>query len=309
MLKIIKKEFNASDVSYDSVSDNYYVTIYHGIGDTNYLVSVVDNSGEIRNTSNLFIKEPNDVLVNVPSTDIFGTWTVEIYYDDGSVEELNKKRLFEQNLIPAGDLGDYLSYRIAIGRPNTPTSNITLSDLKSFCQASLDSSLYLLKGNNLSDLNNVAAARQNLNVYDKNYIDNYVLNFIPKGGYISSVSSFVNSGSLTNPVIASTVQSMTGVDLYLTGTALQGEGDSAAGVTLGYIDITPVTGETISTTSVQSSLFVWFNSIFSGGQIVATATAIPGALRVSLKAYIIRPTGNTDNASFTASIHIPIILS
>ena len=59
MIKIKKQRFNGSDVM--SEAGEYYYIFRHLLNTTNYLVSIVDNEGNIRNTGNIFTKTETDV--------------------------------------------------------------------------------------------------------------------------------------------------------------------------------------------------------------------------------------------------------
>lgn len=314
MLKVKTQRFTDADVIFDAVREQYYVVMYHNIGNQNYLVSVTDNDGNIRNTSNLFVKDDNQTLIKVPGQTI-GVWTCQVYYEDGSQQDLSKKRLFEQDLIPLEDIPDYLDFNVAMGRPNSPTVNMSLANLKSFCQSTLDTSIYLLKSNNLSDLNSVANARQNLNVYDKAYIDSYITSFIPKNGYIDTISQFTASGDTTYSPVVSSVKGTHGVNVYLETRLTGTEGTTTAGINLGYIDVSPVTGSTFTANTITSALFTWFTTspatttsqIFTEGELKVTPSALGGGrIRFTFTAYINRPSGQTNIANCSASIFIPL---
>lgn len=314
MLKVKTQRFTDADVIFDAVREQYYVVMYHNIGNQNYLVSVTDNDGNIRNTSNLFVKDDNQTLIKVPGQTI-GAWTCQVYYEDGSQQDLSKKRLFEQDLIPLEELPNYLDFNVAMGRPNSPTVNMSLANLKSFCQSTLDTSIYLLKSNNLSDLNSVANARQNLNVYDKAYIDSYITSFIPKNGYIDTISQFTASGDTTYSPVVSSVKGTHGVNVYLETRLTGAEGTTTAGINLGYIDVSPVTGSTFTANTITSVLFTWFTTspatttsqIFTEGELKVTPSALGGGrIRFTFTAYINRPSGQTNIANCSASIFIPL---
>jgi hypothetical protein len=314
MLKVKTQRFTDADVIFDAVREQYYVVMYHNIGNQNYLVSVTDNDGNIRNTSNLFVKDDNQTLIKVPGQTI-GAWTCQVYYEDGSQQDLSKKRLFEQDLIPLEELPNYLDFNVAMGRPNSPTVNMSLANLKSFCQSTLDTSIYLLKSNNLSDLNSVANARQNLNVYDKAYIDSYITSFIPKNGYIDTISQFTASGDTTYSPVVSSVKGTHGVNVYLETRLTGAEGATTAGINLGYIDVSPVTGSTFTANTITSVLFTWFTTssatttsqIFTEGELKVTPSALGGGrIRFTFTAYINRPSGQTNIANCSASIFIPL---
>ena len=315
MIKIKKQRFNGSDVM--SETGEYYYIFRHLLNTTNYLVSIVDNEGNIRNTGNIFTKTETDVKITVPN-DSIGTWEVSVYYEDNSTQDLTKKRLFEQDIIPLNDIPNYLDYNVAAGRPYSSAVNMKLADLKSFCQSALDSSIYLLRGNNLSDLLSVSDARQNLNVYDKQYVDAYLENFIPRSGFISSVSPFTPSGMTHNAPIVSTVKNANGVNVYVDAKLNPGEGDTVYGINLGYLDVVPIGGATLAATVTSAVMFTYFvttnvltsSGNYTNGQIKAIASGISGGgLRFTFYAYVQRPSGQTNEANCQASIFIPIQIS
>ena len=312
MIKIKKQRFNGSDVM--SEAGEYYYIFRHLLNTTNYLVSIVDDESNIRNTGNIFTKTEIDVKITVPN-DSIGTWEVSVYYEDNSQQDLTKKRLFEQDLIPLSDIPNYLDYNVAVGRPYSSAVNMKLADLKSFCQSSLDSSIYLLRGNNLSDLRSVSDARQNLNVYDKQYVDAYLENFIPRAGFISSVSPFTPSGMTHNAPIVSTVKNANGVNVYVDAKLNPSEGDTTQGINLGYLDVMPISGATLAATVTSAVMFTYFvttnvlttSQNYTNGQIKAIASGISGGgLRFTFYAYVQRPSGQTNVANCQASIFIPI---
>lgn len=315
MIKIKKQRFNGSDVM--SETGEYYYIFRHLLNTTNYLVSIVDNEGNIRNTGNIFTKTETDVKITVPN-DSIGTWEVSVYYEDNSQQDLTKKRLFEQDIIPLNDIPNYLDYNVAAGRPYSSAVNMKLTDLKSFCQSSLDSSIYLLRGNNLSDLLSVSDARQNLNVYDKQYVDAYLENFIPRSGFISSVSPFTPEGSTHNAPVVSTVKNANGINAYVDVKLINGEGDTTQGINLGYLDVMPIAGATLAATVTSAVMFTYFvttnvltsSGNYTNGQIKAIASGISGGgLRFTFYAYVQRPSGQTNEANCQASIFIPIQIS
>ena len=312
MIKIKKQRFNGSDVM--SESGEYYYIFRHLLNTTNYLVSIVDDESNIRNTGNIFTKTEMDVKITVPN-DSIGTWEVSVYYEDNSQQDLTKKRLFEQDLIPLDDIPNYLDFNVAVGGPSSSTVNMKLADLKSFCQRALDSSIYLLRGNNLSDLRSVSDARQNLNVYDKQYVDAYLENFIPRSGFISSVSPFTPSGSTWNTPVVSTVKNANGINAYVDVNLNNGEGDTTQGINLGYLDVMPIAGATLAATVTSAVMFTYFttinvlttNQIYTNGQMKVTVSGISGGgLRFTFYAYVQRPSGQANTANCQASIFIPI---
>ena len=312
MIKIKKQRFNGSDVM--SEVGEYYYIFRHLLNTTNYLVSIVDNEGNIRNTGNIFTKTETDIKITVPN-DSIGTWEVSVYYEDNSQQDLTKKRLFEQDIIPLNDIPNYLDYNVAAGRPYSSAVNMKLSDLKAFCQRALDSSIYLLRRNNLSDLRSVSDARQNLNVYDKQYVDAYLENFIPRSGFISSVSPFTPSGSTQNAPVVSTVKNANGINAYVDVNLINGEGDTTQGINLGCLDVMPIAGATLAATVTSAVMFTWFvttnvlttNQNYTNGQMKVAVSGISGGgLRFTFYAYVQRPVGQTTVANCQASIFIPI---
>ena len=312
MIKIKKQRFNGSDVMRE-VGEYYYI-FRHLLNTTNYLVSIVDNEGNIRNTGNIFTKTEMDVKITVPN-DSIGTWEVSIYYEDNSQQDLTKKRLFEQDLIPLDDIPNYLDYNVAVGRPSSSMVNMKLSDLKSFCQRAMDSSIYLLKDRNLGDLQSTQEARQSLSVYDKEYVDAYLENFIPRSGFISSVSSFTPEGSTWITPVVSTVKNANGINVYVEANLINGEGDTTQGINLGYLDVMPIAGATLAATVTSAVMFTWFKGAngvttrenYTNGQIKAIVSGISGGgLRFTFYAYVQRPVGQATVANCQASIFIPI---
>ena len=315
MIKIKKQRFNGSDVM--SEAGEYYYIFRHLLNTTNYLVSIVDDESNIRNTGNIFTKTEMDVKITVPN-DSIGTWEVSVYYEDNSQQDLTKKRLFEQDLIPLSDIPNYLDYNVAVGRPSSSTVNMKLADLKSFCQSAQDSSIYLLRGNNLSELSDppsASAARQNLNVYDKEYVDAYIENFTPRSGFISSVSSFTPSGMTHNAPIVSTVKNANGVNVYVDAKLINGEGDTTQGINLGYLDVMPIAGATLAATVTSAVMFTYFTTLnvlttnqnYTNGQMKVTVSNIAGGgLRFTFYAYVQRPSEQHLTANCQASIFIPI---
>ena len=312
MIKIKKQRFNGSDVM--EGEGEYYYIFRHLLNTTNYLVSVVDNEGNIRNTGNIFAKTETEVKITVPNNSI-GTWEVSVYYEDNSQQDLTKKRLFEQDIIPLRDIPNYLDYNVAAGKPYSSAVNMKLADLKSFCQSTLDSSIYLLRGNNLSDLLSVSDARQNLNVYDKQYVDAYLENFIPRSGFISSVSPFTPSGMSHNAPVVSSVKNANGVNVYVDANLINGEGDTTQGINIGYLDVMPISGATLAATVTSAVMFTYFvtanvlttSQNYTNGQIKAIVSGISGGgLRFTFYAYVQRPSGQTNAANCQASIFIPI---
>lgn len=312
MIKIKKQRFNGSDVRNEA--GEYYYIFRHLLNTTNYLVSIVDDESNIRNTGNIFTKTEIDVKITVPNNSI-GTWEVSIYYEDNSQQDLTKKRLFEQDLIPLNDISNYLDYNVAVGGPSSSTVNMKLADLKSFCQSALDSSIYLLRRNNLRDLLSVSDARQNLNVYDKEYVDRYLGNFIPRSGFISSVSPFTPSGSTHNAPVVSTVKNANGINAYVDVKLINDEGDTTQGINLGYLDVMPTEGAALAAAVTSAVMFTWFETSnvvttdhnYTNGQIKAIVSGISGGgLRFAFYAYVQRPPRQTNTANCQASIFIPI---
>ena len=56
MLKVKTQRLTDADVIFDSFGGQYYVIMSHNIGNQNYLVSVTDNDGNIRQTKQQIMK-------------------------------------------------------------------------------------------------------------------------------------------------------------------------------------------------------------------------------------------------------------
>lgn len=262
MIKSLTKTVDSSDIIVDN---GYYYDFYHNIGNLDYLTTVTDTNNEVRNTSCLFKKEDNYVRVFFPNNTFNGVWSISIYYEDGSsASNYPKKRLFEQSLVAEADLDNYADWRIALGGSGLPTWNMTLSLFKTYCQATLDSSLYLIKGNNLSDVENKATARQNLNVYSKSEVDTLIENLYSASGYVASVSSFNSSATpIDNPVTFIPSIDFAGVQIQMSfNTNL-----NPTNRTIGNIVLTPVTGSVLDVKEQYVPVYYWISSNFYVGQM------------------------------------------
>lgn len=264
MIKSVNKTVDSSDVIVSV--DGYYFDYNHNLGKTEYLTTVTDENNEVRNTSCLFQKYDNYVRVYFPNNTFEGQWTISIYYEDGSAAaNYPKKRLFEQTLVDENDIDRYADWRIALGCAGLPTWNMTLSLFKTYCQSTLDSSLYLIKGNNLSDVDNVATARQNLNVYSKSEVNSLIGNLYSASGYVSTVSSFTPSSStpLDNPVTFIPTIDFAGVQVQMSfNTAL-----APSNRTIGSVVLTPVTGASLQIQEQYVPVFYWISGNFYLGQM------------------------------------------
>ena len=255
--------FTKDDVTVGT--NSYYVTITHNLGKTDYLVVVVNPDDEVVNTSNLIAIGSNTVRIYTENNIFDGTYTVYIYYS--SYDNLQVKRLFEQPLV--NNPAPYFNYKIPFALPNGDIKNMTLAEFKSFCQATLDVSVYAARENNLSDLQDAVTARQNLDVYSKSEVDNRLADMYTNSGYIQSISLFTTAQGLTNPQTVNIYRDFCGFSADLTGTLTNSETD----VVLGTVTITPLPGHTVTFQSpVGFPLYMWdsTNTKYNVGQLTVT---------------------------------------
>lgn len=282
MIKTIEQIVDASQIVYSSDS-GYTYTYNHSLGTGDYLVEVLDENNNTRNTSCLFRKENDYVQVSFPSNTFNGTWKILVIYEDGTTEtNFPKKRLFEQTLVQENEIQNYGDWRLALGVVGQPTYNMTLNQFKTFCQTSLDSSLYLLKSNNLSDVDNVATARQNLNVYSKQEVDNFVDNLYPASGYVDTISAFTSSGTpLDNPVTFIPVKDFSGFQCQMSfNTSLN---SSISNRNIGSVTVTSLGGVTLKAEEQYFPIYYWANNVYYNGQLVVTPVQSSNNLVLNFK--------------------------
>lgn len=255
--------FTKDGVTYSN--NSYYVTITHNLNKTDYLVVVANPDDEIVNTSNLISIGANTTRIYVENNSFVGTYTVYIYYS--SYDNLQVKKLFEQPAIQ--NPSAYLNYNIAFALPTGEIKNMTLAQFKSFCQATLDTSLYCVRGNNLSDLIDKADARDNLNVYSKAEIDTRLSDMYTNSGYISDISLFTPAQGLSNAPTVNVYRDFCGFSGDLTTVLTNSETD----VTLGSVTITPIAGHTVTFQSPAGFplyMYTSDNSKYNVGQLTVT---------------------------------------
>lgn len=298
MLNRVSKTIYADQIQY---SDNigYYYDYAHNVGSDDILVGVFDNSGKLMNTNGLFEKIDDNTLRIFFPTNYGIQWTAYVFYEDGDILlTAPKKRLFEQDTINAADLNNYLDYRLAMGREGRPTYNVTLEDFKTWCQAQLDSSLYLLKANNLSDLNDVAIARNNLDVYSKSDVDTMAGNLMSVGGFVDAVSSITPLGIVLTT--QNRIIDFGGVNIVVSFSISSTYSDSS----VFYIDLTPKTGITLDIPEQVFPIYGVCSSPVSTkvGQLTMTSSTVGGAERCVFNLTMV-PSGTTE---CTAAFHINV---
>lgn len=309
MIKQKKYTFTSSNVV--EINGEYRVNITHNIGNTNYLVSVVNNDGEIVNTSNLFYIGSNRVSIFVPNDSISGIWSVYIYYDT-DLDGYGFKRLFEQPI--QNNLNGVLDYKFAFCDSNGVIKNITVADLHNIIQNNLDLNLYCLRSNNLSDVASVSTARNNLDVYSKTEVNNLIGDMYPQSGYISSITEYQPASGLTAIPTIDIYGDFCGFDLNLNYTVSDSfVTTSGTGINLGYFDVIPMNGVTLTFRPTYSAMFIYYQgdaqhtSHFGGGQIALIPTASGNNVRFNIYIWKLGITGGNYNVECKSSIRVPII--
>lgn len=286
MLSELTYTFTSSDVVFSS-SAGYYVDISHNLGHKDYVAVVVDDSGYIRNTSNLFLAGTNSLRIFVPNNTITGTWNVSIYYSVGGSGSYETKRLFEQQTVNAENLGQYLNWRLAFGLAATPTKNITLSEFRNFIQTSYDDGTLMLRSQNLNDVSDKATARTNLNVYSKSEIDAALENFYPVSGYISSVGTFVPSQGLYQAPTVDTFRQFDGIYVNVNTVLSASEGQLPSGTLIGSFPVTFSDNNTSFYDNVMTAPVSYYINATSGSTAkyevgMMTATYSSGSIQIRL---------------------------
>lgn len=297
MIQTQTKTLLSSEVTYDE-NVGYYYDYYHYLGTDNYIVTVTGANNAILNTANLFSKSDQYVRVFCPNDTFTESWKISVIYEDGaSTDTLPKKRLFEQTVIDPEDISDYADWRLAVGGPSRQVSNVALSTLKTFCQSSLDSSIYLLKANDLSDLNDFATARNNLDVYDKETIDSLSDSLFSASGYVSTVSEFTAGEDplSTTPTVVSALD-FSGVQIQMSFTTSL----VSSSREIGYVTLTPASGVTLEVSRQVFPVFYWVSNGYYVGQLQAVPTTVGDNVRIDF--ILDQPVSGT-KVSF-ASFHI-----
>lgn len=271
MLNKVTKKIYGSQVSF---SDNigYYYDFGHNANTDEILIGVFDDNGKLMNTNGLFERlDDNTVRIFFPN-DSVNFWTVYVFYEDeDTIETAPKKRLFEQTELEASDLNSYLDFKLAMGGPGMATYNVSLAQFKTFCQATLNTSLYLLKSNNLSDVSNVATARQNLDVYSKADVDSMFAAGIPAAGYVNAIGPVVEpSPSVVSNLAVISSKDSRGINLDISFNM------SATTLTEQYIGQINVIANTGVTFDCEDDYFPVFlqhsNGSFTFGQMRVSPT-------------------------------------
>jgi hypothetical protein len=142
---------------------NFTLYYTHAKNTEDVMAKWFDENGIERPTADLFqIIDANTVALHCGEA-ITGTHKLLVYYETGGTST-SGKRLFEQSTTtdPA------LTLRLPLGKASTPASNITLTAFIAWLMTKLT---FLKVSNNLSDLNSVASARSNLQVYSTTQVD------------------------------------------------------------------------------------------------------------------------------------------
>lgn len=135
----------------------------HNLGTQDIVPAWKDENGITRTIGDLFqVIDDNNIILSCNEV-ISGTHTLYISYDEAGVTA-SGRRLFE--LTTTTDPNTTL--RLALGKAATPATNITLSALLAWLLTKLG---FLKVTSNLSDLNDEAIARSNLNVYSQAQVD------------------------------------------------------------------------------------------------------------------------------------------
>lgn len=303
MLNTLNYEIHAYDCQ--TVDGITTYTANHGLGTKNILCTLIDPSGDIMNGSNMFTLTDNTVTVNIMSSAFNGSYKLSVYYEDGS-NNYNKKKLFEQALVPYDKLNQYGDYRLAIGKEESMTQNVTLNDFKNG-----------MAGQNLpylSDdptnwdftLTEQLMAQYKLDVYNKGLVDNMYSSVYPVTGIINNITSFTrNTTSLSTDPVLTTVIHPSGVHITMVITATAGE-LTGSGVNIGYFKINPYSMYNVKVN----------NDLYTAGLIVDGNDILQGTCVVDLNAFVssgsvtVPVLITTNNASYnktiTFSIDIPL---
>jgi len=295
MLNRTSKTIRSEQIQYDE-SIGYFFDYRHNVNSDDILVGVFDENGKLMNSNGLYEKLDDNTLRIYFPTNYNITWNVYVFYEDGDILlTAPKKRLFEQDTISAADLNSYLDYRLAMGKEGKPTYNVTIEDFKSWCQQSIDGSIYLLKSNNLSDLNDVAAARNNLDVYSKASVDAIADDLVQASGNVNTVTWTDVAG--LNPSVT-TDRDFAGVSVALSFSS----SSTFTNQQLIQLDLEPYSGITLD---VQNQIFPIF--AVSGyhtylGQLEMTVTT-SGTHKLCMLTLSLAPGETCD---YTAVFHINV---
>ncbi len=146
------------------LNSNYQLKYEHDLNTSEIIPKWFDENGIERSTADLFqIVDSNSVILNV-NGEISGTHTLLLYYESSTTTVYSGKRLFEQD--EDDDPSDLM--RLAMGKADTATANISLSKFRTYL---FDKLSFLKKSKNLSDVTSAAKARSNLSVYSQTQVD------------------------------------------------------------------------------------------------------------------------------------------
>jgi hypothetical protein len=167
---INKKTFTNADL----VGDNFQLEYTHNLNTTSVIPALFDNTGRQVNTADLFQKGtisgsnlPNVCNLTL-NNEIAGTWELLLEYQS-TAETSSGRRAFE--LDPETDPSTDM--RLIIGKADTPSKNLPLSNFITWLQGKLD---FLKTASNLNDVQDKATSRNNLGVYSKTEIDSALSN-------------------------------------------------------------------------------------------------------------------------------------
>lgn len=284
MLNTLNYEIHSYDCQ--TVDGVTTYTANHGLGTKNILCTLIDPSGDVMNGSNMFTLTDNTVTVNIVSSSFNGSYKLSVYYEDGS-NNYNKKKLFEQALVPYNNLNQYGDYRVAIGKAESMTQNVTLNDFKN---GMAGQNLPYLSDNPTNwdfDLSEKLMAQYKLDVYNKSLVDNMYSSVYPVTGIIDSISSFTrNTTTLSTDPTLTTVIHPSGVHITMVITATAGE-IIGSGINIGYFKINPL-----------SMYNVDVNTIYTSGLIVDGNSILQGTCVVELNAFV-----------SSGSVTVPVLIS
>lgn len=206
-MAINKKLFTQADLN-----GTNQLVYTHNLNNQDLTPALFDDTGRQFNTADIFSygdasgnNKDNIITLSLGGA-ISNTWKLLLTYQS-SGESGSGRRAFElsENNDPDNAM------RLLIGKADTPSVNITLSNFFTLLMSKLG---FLKKALNLSDVENKAACLNNLGVYDKTTIDNALTgkaslyqNF--SGSAIGSNNTAVYKGSATyHPAVMRDVRNL-----------------------------------------------------------------------------------------------------
>lgn len=155
---IHKKTFTNSDLN-----GSFQFEYTHNLGTSDIIASWKDENGISHTTDDLFqVIDDNNIILNCNGA-VTGTQTLYLSYNEAGVAA-SGRRAFELSTTTNPNT----TLRLIMGKASTPAVNMTLSSLLTWLLNQLG---FLKIANNLSDVNNAATARGNLNVYSQAQVD------------------------------------------------------------------------------------------------------------------------------------------